>query len=71
MFYQMGQFCSDQWIACGDDAYCEAGFHSCSLLCNPGDFKCLAACFNKEPDALDLVLEFNGCVCLNCPDICN
>jgi hypothetical protein len=70
MFYQMGQFCSEQWIACGDDSYCETGFHDCSLLCKGGDFKCLVDCFNEEPDALDLVLEFNGCVCMNCPDIC-
>ncbi len=71
MFYQTSQFCSEQWIACGDDPYCESGFHGCSLKCKAGDFNCLVACFNEKPDALDLVLEFNGCVCMNCPSICN
>ncbi|MFO0618576.1 MAG: hypothetical protein U0414_38650 [Polyangiaceae bacterium] len=69
-FYQTEQFCSDPWVACGDDAYCETGFRTCTQACKAGDFGCLTACFNKKPDALDLILDFNACVCSNCPSIC-
>jgi hypothetical protein len=70
-FYQTEQLCIDQWIACGDDPYCETGFRTCVQACKTGDFGCITACFNEHPEALDLILDFNACVCSNCPSICD
>lgn len=71
MYTQTMQFCSMQWIDCGDEPWCESGFHACSIVCTPGDFDCLTACFNKDPGALDVILPFNACVCANCASVCN
>lgn len=71
MYQQTGQFCVSEWIACGDDPYCESGFHNCTQACKPKDDACLTDCFNAKPDSLDLVLLFHGCACQKCGQLCN
>lgn len=70
MYFQSGQLCVEEWIACGDDPYCESGFHTCTQACKPSDAACLTDCYNAKPAALDLVLQFSGCACTQCATLC-
>lgn len=62
-------YCGDEFVACWASPACQRT-SACVAACSSIDSRCLAACFEPEPEGAELLQGYAECLLAQCPSEC-